>query len=79
MRKRLPVLVYLAGMLPLGYWQHPLRVWLGDWQALAAVVVYLLALRLLGFLLVRLWEYKEARGIRMHNLAIAARKQKGRV
>ena len=79
MKKRLPVLVYLVGMLPLGYWQHPLRVSLGDWQAFAAVVVYLVLLRLLGSVMVRLCEYKEAREIRMHNLAIEARKQKGSV
>lgn len=75
MKKRLPVLVYLVGMLPLGYWQHLVRAWLGDWQALAAVVVYLLLLRLLGSALVRLWEYKQARNIRMHNLAVEARKR----
>lgn len=79
MKKRLPVLIYLVGMLPLGYWLHSLRAWLGDWRAFAAVVVYLLLLRLLGFLFVRLWEFKEARDIRMHNLAVEARKQKGRV
>lgn len=79
MKKRLPVLVYMLGMLPLGYWQHSLRTWLGDWQAFGVVVVYLLVLRLLGFVFVRLWGYKEARGIRMHNLGVEARKQKGRV
>ena len=78
MKKRLPFLVYLLGMLPLGYWQHSLRIWLGDWQAFGAVLVYLLFLRLLGFLCVRLWEWKDERDIRMNNLAVEAKKQRGR-
>ncbi len=76
MKKRLPFLIYLLGMLPLGYWQHHLRAWLGDWQAFGAMVVYLLLLRLLGSVCVRLWEWKESRDLRMHNLAIEARRQK---
>ena len=78
MKKRLPGFIYVLGIIPLAYWQHSLRVWLGDWQAFGAAVVYLLFLRLLGFLCVRMWEYKEARDIRTHNLAVEARKQRGR-
>lgn len=77
MKNRLPVLVYLVGMLPLGYWQQPLRDWLGDWRAFAVVIVYLLFLRLLGSALVKIWEYKQARDTRMHNLAIETRKKGG--
>jgi hypothetical protein len=78
MKKHLPALIYLLGALPLGYWQDSVRMWLGDWQALGALAIYLLFLRLLGFVTVRLWEYKEARDIRMHNVAIEARKQRDR-
>jgi hypothetical protein len=77
MKKHLPALVYLLGMAPLGYWQGEVRAWLGDWQALGVVVVYLLLLRLLGTVCVRLWEYKGARDIRIHNRAVDEKKQRG--
>jgi hypothetical protein len=79
MKKHLPSLIYLLGMVPLGYWQSAVRAWLGDWLALGAVVVYLLLLRFLGTVCVRFWEYKNARDIRNHNLAVDAKKQRGGV
>lgn len=40
--------VYVIGLVPLALFSKPLRAALGDWWAFAAVVVYLLLLRLLA-------------------------------
>jgi hypothetical protein len=46
---RIEFLVYLVGVLPLGLFQHKLRVAIGhDGVSFAAVVAYLFALRIVG-------------------------------
>lgn len=75
MRKHLSFLVYFAGMFPLGYWQNSLRASLGDWLAFVALIGYLLALRLLGFLLVRWSEIRHKKSIIAHNLLVENRRK----
>jgi UPF0716 family protein affecting phage T7 exclusion len=76
MKKHLPFLVYLAGMIPLGYWQNSLRALLGDWLGFAVLIGYLLALRFIGFLLVRLLDLRHKRSVIAHNLSVKNRKKK---
>lgn len=76
MKKYLPAFVYLAGMIPLGMWQNSVRLALGDWGSFAAVIGYLLVLRLLGYLAVQAVETHHQMGIRKHNLAIESRRKK---
>ncbi len=75
MKKHLPSLVYFLGMPPLGYWQHSLRTWLGDWLAFAVILGYLLVLRLIGLLAVWLVEYRQRKAVIVHNLAVETRKK----
>lgn len=41
-------LIFMLGLVPVALWTGALRSSLGDWLALAAVIVYLLLLRLVG-------------------------------
>jgi hypothetical protein len=75
LKRRLPFLIYLIGMVPLGYFQDSIRVMLGDPLALAAAIGYLIALRLLGMTAVRIFEWREKAAIDQHNAAVAAKKE----
>lgn len=74
MKNRLPFFVYLAGMFPLGYWQDSLRSLLGDWLALLSVIAYLLMLRLIGALLVRLVDFRHRLAVAEHNRLVEERR-----
>jgi len=74
-RKRLPFWIYLAGVFPLDYWQDSVRGLLGDWISIAAVIGYLLFLRLLGFWGVQLLELRQRRMIAAHNRSVTSKKQ----
>ena len=76
MKKHLPFLVYFLGMFPLGYWQHSLRAWLGDWVSFLVVIGYLFVLRLTGVLAVWLVEYWQRNAVIEHNLAVENRNRK---
>lgn len=74
-KKRLPFLVYFVGMVPLGYFQHSVRMSLGDILAFVVAAGYLVALRLLGLAVVRILDWREKVAIDRHNAAVAATKE----
>ena len=76
MKNRLPFVVYFLGMFPLGYWQDAVRTLLGDWLAFVAVIGYLLMLRLIGWALVRLVDFRHKETIIEHNRLVEERKNK---
>jgi len=77
MTNRWPFWIYLFGLLPLAYWQGAMRAWLGDWLSFAAVIGYLLFLRLLGFWAVRHHQLRRRKAIAEANLlAESAKKQR---
>jgi hypothetical protein len=78
MKNRLSFWIYLAGLLPLAIWAPSARVLLGDWTSFAAVIVYLLALRLVGALAARWLELRKHRAIEQHNRSVENRKAKNR-
>jgi len=78
MKNRLSFWIYLAGLLPLAIWAPSARVGLGDWQAFAAVVAYLLVLRLVGALAVRWLELRKYKTIEQHNRRVESRRTKKR-
>jgi hypothetical protein len=41
-------IIFMLGLIPLALWQNALRSSLGDWLSFAAVIAYLLLLRLIG-------------------------------
>lgn len=76
MKNRLSFWIYLAGILPLAIWAPSARELLGEWQSLAAVVVYLLVLRLIGASAARWLESSKHRAIEQHNRRVESRKAK---
>jgi len=77
MTKHWPFWIYLFGLLPLAYWQGAMRAWLGDWLSFAAVVGYLLFLRLVGFWAVRHYELRCRKATTEVNLAAESAKNQG--
>ena len=75
MKNRLPFLIYLVGMFPLGYWQNSVRALLGDGLAFIVCLAYLLMLRLIGWSLVRLVDFNHKRSILEHNRSVEDRKK----
>jgi len=75
LKRHLPFLVYLVGMLPLAYFQGSIRAMLGDPLAFVAAIGYLVALRLLGIAAVRIFEQREQISIDRHNAAVTAKKE----
>ena len=78
MKNRLSFGIYLVGLLPLAIWTPSARMWLGDWQSFAAVVAYLLVLRLVGALAVRWLELRKYEMIEQHNRRVESRRTKKR-
>lgn len=76
MKNRLSFWIYLAGLLPLAIWAPSARVLLGDWLSFAAVIAYLLGLRLVGVLAARWLESSKRRAIEQHNHSVESRKAK---
>jgi len=75
MKNRLPFFVYFLGMFPLGYWQDSVRALLGNWLAFAAVIGYLLTLRLIGWALVQFVGFRRKKSIIEHNRLVEQRKR----
>lgn len=76
MNSRLPYFVYFLGMFPLGYWQDSVRALLGNSLAFVAVIGYLLMLRLIGWGLVKLMDFKHKKSIIEHNCLVEERQKK---
>jgi hypothetical protein len=76
MKRYLEGAVYIAGMIPLVVWKDSVRSALGDWQSLLAVVAYLLVVRLLGLLVVRIVDWSHMKSIQKHNHSVEVRKRK---
>ena len=76
MKRYLEGAIYIAGMIPLVVWKDSVRSALGDGLSLLAVVAYLLAVRLLGLLAVRIVDWNHMKSIQKHNRSVEARKRK---
>ena len=76
LKRRLPFLIYLLGMVPLGYFQNSIRAMLGDPLAFATAIGYLFALRLLGIAAVRILDWRVKLAIDRHNAVIATKKER---
>ena len=74
LKKHLPFLIYLIGMVPLGYFQSSVRGNLGDPLAFAVAIGYLIALRFLGIAMVQVLGWREKVAIEQHNAAVAGKK-----
>jgi hypothetical protein len=69
------MLIYLIGILLLGYFQYSVRSLLGDLLSFVAIIGYLILLRLLGIAAVRAVEWRESVIIARHNAAVVAKKE----
>lgn len=76
MKSRLPFFVYFLGMFPLGYWQDSVRALLGNWLAFIAVIGYLLTLRLIGWEVVQLVDFRHKKSIIEYNCLVEELKKK---
>ncbi len=69
-KRGLPSLVYFCGLIPLAIFQSEVRTEFGDSLAFGAVVAYLIALRALAWVGIRMVEWRERLGIERHNAAV---------
>ena len=67
--------IYIAGMIPLVVWKDPVRSALGDWLSLLIAVAYLIAIRALGLLAIRVVDWSHIKAIKKHNCSIEERKK----
>ena len=78
MKNRLSFWIYLVGILPLAIWAPSARALLGDWTSFAAVIAYLLLLRLGGAFATCWLELRKYKAIEQHNRRVESRRTKSR-